>query len=374
MITAETRVRDFPSLGTMTYLNTAAEGIPPWCVGEAWEEYWQHKLKGMRGRQDHFAHLEQCREVAARWLRLATDEVSFCSCTSEAMNLLASALHLGPNDEVVVNDLEYPSSVTPWMAAPSPAKVRLWKSRDGVADVNDLAPLLGKRTKLVAVSLVSFYNGYRLDWPALVKTVRAHAPNAVLSVDVTQALCRCALDCSDADFIVSSTHKWTLAMHGGCIVGIPKRGADRLTAHAGGWYNIANAFEPDRFEKAVVKKGAASFSVGMPSFGPIYALNASLRYLEGIGIEQIVAHADKLVESLQRGLQELGLKPMAPLSGSGIIAFQHPQSAKIHAALEAANIHVMHQVGRIRLSLHGYNTGADVDRVLSVLQHTLKSL
>lgn len=374
MLTAESRRRDFPSLAGMTYLNTAAEGIPPRCVGDALHDYWEHKLKGMKGRDDHFARLEQCREISARMIQLAPGEVSFCSCSSEACNLLASALQLHPGDEVVVNDLEYPSSVTPWMTASARPTVRLWRSRDGAALAEDLIPMLNQRTRLVAVSLVSFYNGYRIAWAPVVAAVRERAPQAVLSVDVTQALGRCVFACRDADFIFSSTHKWTLGVHGGCIVGIPKRGADRLTARAGGWYNIANAFDPDRFEQAVVKKGAASYSVGMPSFGPIYALNASLRYLENIGIEKIAAHADKLVESLHRGLVELGLAPMAPLSGSGIVAFRHPQSADIHAALEKANIHAMHQVGRIRLSAHGYNTERDVEQFLAVLKKTLKAL
>lgn len=371
MISEETLRNDFPSLNQTTYLNTAAEGIPPRCVGEALQEYWQHKLKGMRGRDDHFARLEQCREIAARMIQLSPIEVSFASCSSEACNLLATALALKTGDEVVVNDIEYPSSLTPWLRSTTPVTVQLWKSRDGAALVEDLIPLLNKKTRLVAVSLVSFYNGYRVPWYKLVKAVRTHAPQAILSVDLTQALGRCALDCRDADFIFCSTHKWTLALHGGCIIGIPQARAGQLTTHAGGWFNIANAFDPDRFERAEPKKGAASYSVGMPSFGPIYALNASLRYLDAIGIEKIVSHADPLVERAQQGLIELGVKPMAPLSGSGILAFQHPQSAKIHAALEKEDIHVMHQVGRIRISLHGYNTSDNVDHLLAVLRKSI---
>src|ERR1051326_1560604 len=86
MLTTEARTREFPSLKGMTYLNTAAEGIPPRCVGEALREYSQHKLKGMRGRDDHFARLEQCREIAAKKIHLKPSEVSFCSCSSEACN------------------------------------------------------------------------------------------------------------------------------------------------------------------------------------------------------------------------------------------------------------------------------------------------
>jgi len=35
---------------------------------------------------------------------------------------------------------------------------------------------------------------------------------------------------------------------------------------------------------------------------------------------------------------------------TGIIAFQHPESARLHAALEEANVHVMRHAGRIRVA------------------------
>ena len=85
-------------------------------------------------------------------------------------------------------------------------------------------------------------------------------------MDLTQALGRIELDCAGADILISSTHKWTLGIHGGGIIGIPAASASRLTTHAGGWLHLQNAFDADRFERAVPKTGAASFSVGMPNF------------------------------------------------------------------------------------------------------------
>ena len=41
---------------------------------------------------------------------------------------------------------------------------------------------------------------------------------------MTQALGRVPLDLADVDLIVSSTHKWILATHGGGLVGVPQRG------------------------------------------------------------------------------------------------------------------------------------------------------
>ena len=367
MLTESTRQRDFPTLSGITYLNTAAECIPPRCAGEAIETYWQDKLRGMKGRDGHFAQVEACREVSARMLGLQANEVSFCSCSSEAYNLLATALQLGGNDEVVVTDLDFPAGVTPWLRAAEAPALRVWKAVEGALDASHLTPLLNERTRLVQVSLVSFYNGHRIEWRPFRDTVRRLAPNAIISVDITQALGRVVLACDGADILISSTHKWTLGIHGGCIIGIPNAGAARLTTHAGGWLHLQNAFDADRFERAVTKTGAASFSVGMPNFVALYALNASLRYLESVGIAAIAAHADTLVAEAESGLRALGVQPLCRWNGSGILAFQHPRSTELHAALERENVHVMHNAGRIRIAVHGYNTLADIQHLLRVL-------
>lgn len=374
MLTPASRRSDFPALEGIAYLNTAAESIPPRSVGDAISQYWQDKQLGMRGREPHFATVEACREISAKLTGLATSEVSFCSCSSEAYNLLAGALNLGPEDEVVVSDLDFPAGATPWLRAPRRPEVRLWRACQGELRTEDLLPFLNPRTRLVQVSLISFYNGHRIDWPGLRDAVRSVAPDAVLAVDITQAFGRVELDCSDADILISSTHKWTLGIHGGCVIGIPAAGAEKLTTRAGGWFHLSNAFDADRFERAVSKPGAASYSVGMPNFVSLYALNASLRYLDAIGINAISRHADPLVSRVHQGLADLGIAPLAPLRAdrpTGIVSFVHPRSAEIHAALEREKIHVMHHAGRIRVAVHGYNDADDVERLLGTLGEVL---
>ncbi len=131
MLTEDSRRRSFPSLEGMVYLNTAAEGIPPLEVGAALQEYFRDKQRGMDGRQLHFRQWDAAREVAAGLLGLSADEVGICSCSSEAYNLAAQALRLRPGDEVVINDLDFPAGVTPWLQPGCPATARLWRARQG---------------------------------------------------------------------------------------------------------------------------------------------------------------------------------------------------------------------------------------------------
>ncbi|MCI0363235.1 MAG: aminotransferase class V-fold PLP-dependent enzyme [Phycisphaerales bacterium] len=360
----------------MTYLNTAAEGIPPRAVVEALAQYAQDKLLGMDGRALHEAQWRALRQLAAQALGLTSDEIGICSCSSEAFNLAALALQLRDGDEVVINNLDFPAGATPWLQPSCPATVRLWRSRQGALPIEDLIPLLGPRTRLVSLSLVSFYNGYRVILPEVVAAIRRYSA-ALLAVDVTQALGRVSLDLTDADLIISSTHKWILGSHGWGLVGVPRSRAELWTVPAGGWFNLQNAFDADRFERAVPKLGAASFAVGMPNYPAVYANRAALEYLQTVTVSAIEAYATPLVCACLEGLKKLPVELLTPdehRSLAGIIAFRHPRAETIHRRLREQNIHIMCQAGRMRVALHGYNTPADVDRFLSAMHEALRDV
>lgn len=373
MLTESSRRRDFPSLEGMTYLNTAAEGIPSLPVGEALAEYFRDKQRGMDGRDAHYQRWNEAKELTAGMFGLSPAEVSICSCSSEAYNLAALALRLKPGDEVVINDLDFPAGATPWLQEGCPATVKVWRSRQGALRLEDLPPLLGPRTRLVTVSLVSFFNGFRIDEQAVLAAVRRHSP-ALLALDVTQALGRIPLNLRGIDLIVSSTHKWILASHGGGLVGVPAARAEDWRVPAGGWHNLEDPFGAGRFERAVSRPGAAGFTVGMPNFPAVYAIRAALDYLRRIGVDAIHRAAQPLllacIEEVKRLPVEL-ITPVEPDHLAGIFAFRHAQAADIHRQLRERNIHVMSHAGRLRVAIHGYNTPGDVENLLTELRRTL---
>ncbi len=376
MLTAESRCRSFPSLAEMVYLNSAAEGIPSLEVREALDQYFRDKQLGMDGRERHFATLEETKVLVAELYGLTPAEIGICSCSSEAYNLAALALQLREGDEVVINDLDFPAGATPWLLPTCPANVRLWKSRDGALRVEDLVPLLTSKTRLVTVSKVSFFNGFRLSLPAVVEAVRRHS-SALLAVDVTQALGRIPLDLAGADLIVSSTHKWILASHGGGLVGVPSARASDWHVPAGGWFNLEDAFGAARFARAVSKPGAPGFAVGMPNFPAIYAIRAALAYHKTVGVAAINQFAQPLVEECLAEIAKLPVELLTPRDVSlvaGIIAFRHPAAEAIAQRLRSQRIHVMSHAGRLRVAIHGYNTRDDITTLLRELASSLKSL
>ncbi|MCI0700482.1 MAG: aminotransferase class V-fold PLP-dependent enzyme [Planctomycetia bacterium] len=376
MITAETRRRDFPSLRKLAYLNTAAEGIAPLAVRDALEQYFRDKQLGMDGRKAHAVQWEEAKALTAEFFGLTPAEIGICSCSSEAYNLAALALRLKKGDEVIVNDLDFPSGATPWLQQACPATPRVWRNLSGALRLEDLVPLLNPKTRLVTVSLVSFFNGFRILLPEVLASVRKRS-SALVAVDVTQALGRIPLDLTGADLVVSSTHKWILASHGGGLVGVPAARTADWTVPAGGWFNLEDAFAPNRFEKAVSKPGAASFTVGMPNYPAVYAIRAGLEYIRGVGVKKIDTATRLLVLECLAELKKLPIElltPDEPEHIAGILAFRHPKAEEIHQRLHAANVHVMSHAGRLRVAIHGYNTAQDVERFLKELRGALKAV
>ena len=373
MLSKESKIRDFPSLANKVYLNTAAEGIPPQSVMSALSKYAEDKLLGMDGRLLHEEQWRQVRSKFAQMVGLTSEDVAITSCSSEAYNLVNLALRLKAGDEVIINDLDFPAGATPWLVDTSPALVKVWRNRNGELDTNDLIKLLSPKTRLVNTSLVSYYNGFRIDVNEIPDIVRKHS-TAMLAVDVTQGLARIPLDLKKADLIISSTHKWLLGSHGGGLVGVSPERADEWNVPAGGWFNIENAFDESRLEAIVNKKGAASFMVGMPNYPAIYPINAAFDYIMKIGVQEIDDHCKELVSYCRSALAELPVELLgskSPKLQSGIVAFKHVNIEKIHKVLHSEGIHTMQHAGRLRVAIHGYNDKADIDRFLEVLTSAL---
>lgn len=360
----------FPGLAGRVYLNTAAEGIPPVSSRDALLRYHETKQRGMEGRDELFAESERCRASTAQLFGLKPAEIAFCSSTSEAYHLLSTAIDFGSEGEAVIADLEYPSGASPWFFRPGPERVRVWRNEGGILDPAKLTPLLSEKTKLVQFSLVSFLTGYRLPLDPVRSLVRELAPNAIFSLDVTQAAGRIDVRDLGADCLFASGYKWLLGSHGSGVVAVPDQGDKTLRVQAGGWYNLEDAFGKDRFSSATNLPGAAGFAAGMPSFPALYTLREGIDLLLETGIEAIAAHADGLVARLHEGLAGLGLPTMSPAqpdSPSGIVAMQTDDDAALNRFLLSRGIHVMHQAGRLRFAVHGYNRDSDIDALLDAL-------
>jgi selenocysteine lyase/cysteine desulfurase len=113
----------------------------------------------------------------------------------------------------------------------------------------------------------------------------------------------------------------------------------------------------------------------MPNYPAIYAIDAALDYISHVGVSNINTYAQEIVSHCLDGVADLPVEllgPRNPTNPSAIIAFKHPDFEAINAVLHSEGIHVMAHAGRVRVSIHGYNTQSDVDRFLEVLRRALQ--
>lgn len=361
----------FPETANAAYLDTAAEGLPPEETARAIEEYLCRKAAGSAGRPAIYERKRQTECAVAQLLGTAPENVTLLGSASEGLNLLANSLDWREGDEVVLNDLEFPSNVVAWLRLRRyGVKVRLVSTANGEVRLEDFAARLNSRTRLVSVSAVSYKTGTRIPFLAELAGL-AHRHGALFCVDATQALGRVPVPLDGVDFLVSSSYKWLLGTHGLGIAYIAPALRERLVPGGAGWFSLDAIFHESRFETFDWKPGAAGLQSGMPNFPSIFALKAGLDCLLDVGVERIHSVLAPVVAGLRSGLNGLGLQLLTPAGAefaSGIVSFAHGRPEALGEALREKGVVVWAGDGRVRAAIHLYNEEPDVARMLDSLR------
>ena len=332
----------------------------------------------MDGRPLHAAQWEATKALVAEFYGLTPAEIGICSCSSEAYNLAALALRLKPGDEVVINDLDFPAGATPWLQEGCPAAAKVWRNRAGALRTDDLVPLLSPKTRLVTVSLVSFFNGFRLRAAgggrggpqALAGPAgRGRDPGARPHPARPGRGRPDRQQHAQVDPRPRTAAGWSACR---------RPGPRDWTVPAGGWFHLEDPFGPARFERAVSKPGAASFTVGMPNYPAVYATRAALDYIRGVGVAAIDRARPAAGARVPGGVEEAAGRTArrrpTRITWPGSWRSGTRRRSESTPTCTPQNIHVMSHAGRLRVAIHGYNTMADVDRLVRSLREALNAV
>ena len=102
---------------------------------------------------------------------------------------------------------------------------------------------ISSRTKVVAVSWVTFDDGYRHDLAALADV--AHAHGALFAVDAIQGLGAFPLDvhATGVDAVYAGGAKWLMALQGVSFLWLRANLLDRIALRLPGWRSVADMWD-----------------------------------------------------------------------------------------------------------------------------------
>lgn len=359
----------FIGIGDCTYLYTGAEAPILHAGRDALMTYASAKSRAAAGREEQLEMERRCRDQIARLLGAGPGDIAMLSSASEAINSIANGIDWQLGDNVVVNDIEYPSVVFPWLKQrPHGVEVRVVHHRGWRVETNDLIAAIDERTRVVAVSHVSFLSGFRHDLRVLSEA--AHRVGALFVVDATQSLGVVPVDGKLCDFVVASSYKWMLGTHGAAVLYWNREAVPDFVPASVGWWSVESIFLSDRYRDYHLKSDAERFIVGYPCMPTIYVLEHSVSRLLQVGIDAIEAHVLALGQKLIAGLTDQGWTVMtsaAEHERAGNIAFVASEPEGLAATLAQDDVHVWGGDDRIRISIHLFNDEHDIERLLAAL-------
>jgi len=197
----------FPVLERFAYLNAGTFG--PLAQETIDAVVTQTRLELERGRSGtpYFESLETLRTSVrssfAELLGVDNEHVALTSSTTSGCQIVLAGLELGPEDEIVTTDEEHFGLLGPLYA--SGARVRLVATRDHAPEEALDAILAGvtPRTRLIAVSHVSWLTGNVLPVDAVKEET-----GLPLLVDGAQSVGAIPVEMGRADFYAVSGQKW----------------------------------------------------------------------------------------------------------------------------------------------------------------------
>ena len=370
---------DFADFDDVIYLDVAHQGPLPKASARAAQAAieWK-KLPHRLPEEEYFGLPDRVRVAAAKLIACRPEEIALTTGASGGLAAVANGLDWKPEDEVLFARGEFPAQFATWLPLGESGRltVKLIAPRERFITADDFIAAITSRTRLVSASLVRFDDGSRLDAKRVAEA--CHAVGAYLLLDASQCVGAMPLDVRalGADFVVSAGYKWLLSPYGTGLFWIRGELIERMRPAPFYWMALegANKFHSLTFDRLRISPGARRWDAPeTSSFINLAAMEASLNYLLGVGLEKIWEHVDRLnriiVDRLPRDRCVLASPADSGRRGPIVcLAARHAEHThELHEHLRQEKIFVSLREGTIRIAPHLYNTERDIVRLITVL-------
>ena len=367
----------FPHAGKVAYFNSASYG--PFCrpVADAIEENVAIRVSADEDdSHTAFGTRAELRKIYAGFIGAAEHEVGVGSNTSFGLNIAAFGLPLAAGDEILVSDVEFPAVIYTFRAAAEARGLTLTfvPSTGRTFDIEALEAAISDRTRVIALSWVQFFNGFKLDLAAIGALCRKH--DIYFVVDGIQGMGVEPIDVGalGIDIFSSGCQKWMLAPQGCGFFYLSEKVMKQLTMPFMSWLGVDWKMDfTDLFKYDLPWiESAARFELGYYAVLNILAMRAACDLFSRLGIARIQRHnydlIDRLADYVDKSDYYQITSSMKPLHRSSIFTFSCRENVELHRYILKRKIILVRREGSIRVSVHLFNNEDDIDRLIETLE------
>ena len=371
----------------LVYLDSANSSQKPLVVIDRIYDFYTKEFSNV-GRSVHYLAVaatnfyENTRTSVQKYINAKDkNEIVFTKGATEAMNLVANTFgqkYLKEGDEVLLTELEHHSNYVPWHFLRKTKGIKIEFAEvnsDGEITIESIEKKITKKTKLIAFTHLSNVTGAIL--PVKEITQLAHSKGIPVLIDGCQGAPHLKLDMQDldCDFYAISCHK----MYGPTGLGIlyaKKKWLEELPPYQGGGGMI------DQVKKNDISYGDLpnKYEAGTMATAQVIAFDESIKFLNKIGIENIIKHEKELIDYGQEVLKKNNSVKLVgnPKNKGAVLSFTiqgiHPHDIATILDEDGVAIRAGHHCCQIlhdklgfpataRASLGVYNTKEDIDKL-----------
>ncbi|MDP6680911.1 MAG: cysteine desulfurase [Pelagibacteraceae bacterium] len=370
---------------TLVYLDSSNSSQKPKSVLNSLDNFYKNEFSNI-GRSIHSLAVnatnkyEETRMSIKNFINASSkDEIVFTKNATESINLVATTFgqqNIQKGDEILITELEHHSNYVPWhyLRETRGAVIKFAPiDENGDIIIDKLKELITSKTKIISVTHVSNVTGTIVPIKDIVEI--AHKRNIPVLVDGCQSAPHIKINVKDldCDFYVISCHK----VYGPTGVGIlyaKKKWLEKLPPYIGGGGMISEV-KKDKITYASVPE---KYEAGTMPTAEVVAFNESIKFIQSIGIENIMKHEKEITDYALEKLKTINSVNIIgnPKNKAGVISFTlkgiHPHDISTIVDEEGVAIRAGHHCCQIlheklglaataRASIGIYNTKEDID-------------
>jgi len=329
---------------------------------DALDNYWAFK-----------AVADETKEMIGEMINCSGERIAFLDNTANGLIWLATGIDWNPGDRIILNDVEFPANVYPFLQLKEKGVVvDFIKSTNGIVTADEIIDAIQPQTKLISVSFVQFLSGYKIDLEKIGNVTKEKG--IIFSVDSIQGLGAVRLDVEkdNIDFLANGTQKWLLGLQGLAFIYVRKELQEKMKSAPIGWLAVKNAWNLLDFD-LTPKETAERFQPGTLNNLGIYAFNTSMKLFREFSFDeiekQVLSNSKYFIDELAKIGYESPLHTLSEKHLSGIVSFRSENAQKIFDVLSQKKIVCSLREGYIRFAPHFYNTKQEIDFVVDTLKN-----